>query len=96
MLPFISRGTVYRETVSQKVIGFRVLCYPLSPVVLCTVRLCLRKLLFLGCWLPFISRGTVYRETMSQNVVSWGAVSPPPLFLSPVVLRNERLDLTML
>ena len=47
--PSSSRGTVYRETVSQKVIVFRVLCYPLSPVVLCTVRLCLRKLSFLGC-----------------------------------------------
>ena len=30
---------MYRETVSQKVIVFRVLCSPLSPVVLCNKRL---------------------------------------------------------
>ena len=45
---------------------------PLSPVVLCTVRLSLRVFLFLGYWLPLISRGTMYLESVSQNVIVLG------------------------
>ena len=70
MFPFTSRGTVYRETVSQNVMVFRVLFYPLSPVVLCNERLDLTMLLFLiGGATPFISRGTVYHETVSHYVL---------------------------
>ena len=59
-------------------------------MVLCTVRPCLKMLLYLGAVSPFISLVTLYRETMSQNVIVFRGCVPP---LSPVVLCTDKLDL---
>ena len=66
--------------------------YPLSPVVLCTVRLCLRMLLLIPwyCVTLYIP-GTVYRETVSQSVIVYIRVLCYP-FISHGTVYHETVS----